>query len=165
PYLGQEDLARLASHFISQLFLCPEYPQSSLATRALLKLPFFIAYALYRAELHPAVMFSALVLLQRLKSRFPLARGLSGHQLFISAFRLSSKVMCDYTYSAESWCIVAQGIFTAHQLNQMEREICKYLDWEITVSSLILSSFEKKIRANFWEMQSTYPDYAAAFVS
>jgi hypothetical protein len=44
-------------------------------------------------------MFAALILLQRLKARFPSARGSSGHRLFISAFMISSKVMCDDTYS------------------------------------------------------------------
>ncbi|KAI6019834.1 hypothetical protein F5J12DRAFT_813567 [Pisolithus orientalis] len=39
--------------------------------------------------------------LQRLKVRFPTARGLSAFQLFISAFMLTSKVICDDTVGAE----------------------------------------------------------------
>ncbi|KAF8121247.1 hypothetical protein EV363DRAFT_1568827, partial [Boletus edulis] len=37
-----------------------------------------------------SVTFAALVLLQRLKARFPTAWGSSGHRLFISAFMLAS---------------------------------------------------------------------------
>jgi len=39
--------------------------------------------------------FVALILLQRLKVHFPIARGSSGHRLFVSAFMLASKVICD----------------------------------------------------------------------
>jgi len=54
--------------------------------------------------------FAALVL-QRLKARFPSAPGSSHHRLFISAFMMASKVICDDTYSNKSWGIVGQGMF------------------------------------------------------
>ena len=73
------------------------------------QLDLFIAYALHRTKLHKSVTFAALYLLQCLKARFPAARGSSGHQLFISAFMLSSKVICDDTYSNKPWSIVGQG--------------------------------------------------------
>ena len=41
------------------------------------KLPISIAYALHRTKLHQAVTFTALILLQRLKARFPTASGSS----------------------------------------------------------------------------------------
>jgi hypothetical protein len=37
----------------------------------------------------------------------------------------------DDTYSNKSWC---------------EREMCNYLDWELTVDDPILSTFEKMVR-------------------
>jgi hypothetical protein len=73
PYHGQEQLAKIAARFITHLFACPDYPPSS--THAHAKLPYFIAYALHRTKLHQSVMFAALILLQRLKARFPSARG------------------------------------------------------------------------------------------
>ncbi|KZP29093.1 hypothetical protein FIBSPDRAFT_992030, partial [Athelia psychrophila] len=79
----------------------PEYSPTSCGSQT--KLPHFIAYAFHRTKLHAAVTFAALVLLQRLKARFPTARGSSGHRLFISAFMLASKVICDDTYSNKSW--------------------------------------------------------------
>jgi hypothetical protein len=78
---------------------------------------------------------------------------------------ISSKVMCDDTYSNKSWCIVAQGMFTLREINQMEREMCTYLDWELTVDEPILSNFEKIVRQDFREDKSTYPNYPTVFVS
>lgn len=134
-------------------------------TRSQARLPYFIAYALHRTKLHAAVTFAALVLLQRLKARFPSARGSSGHRLFVSAYMISSKVMCDDTYSNKSWCIVAQGMFTLHEINQMEREMCNYLDWELTVDDPILTNFENAVKKDFKETRSSYPSYPTAFVS
>lgn len=165
PYHGQEGLAKLAGRFITHLFACPDYPQASSQSQA--KLPYFIAYALHRTKLHAAVTFAALVLLQRLKARFPSARGSSGHRLFISAYMISSKVMCDDTYSNKSWCIVAQGMFTLREVNQMEREMCTYLDWELTVDDPILSNFQSAVKDDFREDKDkrTYPNYPTTFVS
>ncbi|KAG1802201.1 uncharacterized protein HD556DRAFT_1217878, partial [Suillus plorans] len=67
-----------------------------------------------------SLTFAALILLQRLKARFPTARGSSSHHLFVSAFMLASK----------SWSIVTQGMFQLREINQMEREMCQYLEWE-----------------------------------
>lgn len=163
PYHGQEQLAKIASRFITHLFACPDYPPSS--THAHAKLPYFIAYALHRTKLHQSVMFAALILLQRLKARFPSARGSSGHRLFISAFMISSKVMCDDTYSNKSWSVVAQGMFNLREINQMEREMCNYLEWELTAANPMLSSFEAAVRKDFREQKPTYPTYPTSFVS
>ena len=54
------------------------------------------------------------------------AKGSSGHRLFISAFMLSSKIICDGTYSNKSWCIVGQGMFALWEIDQMERAMCSY---------------------------------------
>ncbi|KAI0040767.1 hypothetical protein FA95DRAFT_1468472, partial [Auriscalpium vulgare] len=67
------------------------------------RLEHFIAYALRR---HVSATFAALYLLQLLKARLPSAKGSSGHRLFISPFIIASKIICDDTYSNESWCIV-----------------------------------------------------------
>jgi hypothetical protein len=77
------------------------------------------------------VTLSGLLLLQRLKARYPSARGSSGHRLFISAFMIASKIVCDDTYSNQSWCIVAQKMFELKEMNQMEREMCGYLEWNL----------------------------------
>lgn len=107
----------------------------------------FVAYALHRTRLPSVVTFAALLLLQRLKTRFPAARGSSGHRLFISAFMIASKVICDDTYSNQSWCIVGQKMFQLKEINQMEREMCGYLEWNINVSGEEVAEFEALVRA------------------
>ncbi|OBZ69722.1 PHO85 cyclin-9 [Grifola frondosa] len=97
-----------------------------------------------RTRLHTSVTFAALYLLQRLKARFPAARGSSGHRLFISAYMIASKVICDDTYSNKSWSIVGQGMFALREVNQMEREMCSYLEWQLNIEPGALKEFEAK---------------------
>ncbi|KAI6009840.1 hypothetical protein EDC04DRAFT_3146157 [Pisolithus marmoratus] len=146
-FYGHEQTSLLCTRFITHLFACPELPPSSSGSKV--KLQKFIAYALHRTKLHQSVTFAALVLLQRLKARFPTARGSSGHRLFVSAFMLASKVICDDTYSNKSWSIVAQGMFQLREINQMEREMCQYLDWELNVDPTTLKEFEAMVRKDF----------------
>ncbi|KIJ15514.1 hypothetical protein PAXINDRAFT_77274 [Paxillus involutus ATCC 200175] len=156
PFYGHEQASKLCARFITHLFACPEYPPPS--SGSTVKLPQFIAYALHRTKLHASVTFAALVLLQRLKARFPTARGSSGHRLFVSAFMLASKVICDDTYSNKSWSIVAQGMFQLREINQMEREMCQYLEWELNVDPVTLHEFEEMIRKDFVG-PGPYPTY------
>jgi len=95
------------------------------------------------------VTFAALYLLQRLKARFPAAKGSSGHRLFISAFMLASKIICDDTYSNKSWCIVGQGMFALREINQMEREMCSYLEWQLNVDPTTLRDFQARVQHDF----------------
>jgi hypothetical protein len=49
------------------------------------------------------------------EGRFPTARGPLGHRLFISAFMVASKVICDDTYTNKSWSIVGQVCFSCER--------------------------------------------------
>src|SRR6266404_577874 len=96
-----------------RLFCLPLIPMSRHApllappsTTQILWLDHFIAYALYHTWLHASMTFAVLYLLQRLRVCFPAAKGSSSHCLFISAFMLASKIICNDTYSNKSWCIV-----------------------------------------------------------
>ncbi|KAN0139574.1 hypothetical protein V8E53_002603, partial [Lactarius tabidus] len=105
-------------------------------------------------HLHPTVTFTALCLLQCLEACFPAAKGSSGHCLFISAFMLASKIICNDTYSNKSWCIIGQGMFALwdmHHLphpciNQMDWEMCSYLE-QVNVD--LLCNSESHIHHNF----------------
>ncbi|KAJ3989738.1 hypothetical protein F5890DRAFT_1549294 [Lentinula detonsa] len=162
-YYGQEGISRLCARFITHLFGCPERPPNQSGWHV--ELPYYIAYAIYRTKLPECVVFSALALLQRLKSRFPSAKGSSGHRLFVSAFMIASKVMCDDTYSNKSWSVVAQGMFAVREVNQMEREMCGYLDWELTVEGEILTSFQARVTQDFAPLHGPYPTYSLQDVS
>jgi hypothetical protein len=78
---------------------------------------------------------------------------------------IASKVICDDTYSNKSWGIVAQGMFTLREVNQMEREMCSYLDWELTVDNPILENFENMVRHDFAAKSTKYPTYSLQMVS
>jgi hypothetical protein len=93
-----------------------------------------------------SLTFSTLYPLQRLKARFPAAKGSSGHRLFISAFVLASKIVCDDTHSNRSWCIVGQGMFALREINQMEREMCSYLEWQLDVDPSTLRDFQARVQ-------------------
>ncbi|EJF57552.1 hypothetical protein DICSQDRAFT_173891 [Dichomitus squalens LYAD-421 SS1] len=151
PYYGHEETAKLCARFVTHLFACPDLPPLSTAVPPAPSPPLanFIAYALHRTRLHSSVTFAALYLLQRLKARFPAARGSSGHRLFISAFMIASKVIYGDTYSNKSWSIVGQGMFALREINQMEREMCSYLEWQLNIEPNALKEFEAKVRRDF----------------
>ena len=95
-FYGHRRLSELSEAVISALFACPLDSSSSnvnganqSSERPTPRLAEFIAYALHRTRLPDEITFQALFLLRRLKSRFPAARGSSGHRLFISALMLS----------------------------------------------------------------------------
>jgi hypothetical protein len=62
---------------------------------------------------------------------------------------IASKVIFDDTYSNKSWSIVSQGMFSLREIDQMEREMCSYLEWELTVANRILGDFEAMVKQNF----------------
>ncbi|KAF8526048.1 hypothetical protein BU17DRAFT_74392 [Hysterangium stoloniferum] len=151
PYYGHREIAELCLRFIKSLFACPDRPPPSTTSPSspTPTLAIFVAYALHRTRLHQSVTFTALFLLSRLKSRFPAARGSSGHRLFISAFMIASKVVCDDTYSNKSWTVVGQGMFSLREINQMEREMCGYLEWVLNVDPKELVEFEETVRKDY----------------
>lgn len=55
---------------------------------------------------------------------------------------VTSTVICDDTYSNKSWCIVGQGMSSLREINQMEREMCAYLEWVLTVPKEELEVFQ-----------------------
>ena len=78
--------------------------------------------------------------------------------LFLFAFMIASKVICDDTYSNKSWSIVGQGMFALREINQMEREMCSYLEWQLNIEPSALKEFEQKVRRDF-KGHGPYPTY------
>ncbi|KAM0755411.1 hypothetical protein T439DRAFT_320104 [Meredithblackwellia eburnea MCA 4105] len=151
PYQAYQDTAQLCVHVITTLFTptptppppppanvgldTPPHSPTIASKNSPPQLAEFIAYALYRTRLPPSIIHQALLLLHRLKSRYPSARGTSTspHRLFLSSLMLSSKISMDDTYSNKSWQIVGQGLFSLREVNQMERELFAFLGWNVVV--------------------------------
>ena len=122
PFYDHEKTARICARFTTHLFACPENPPSSGTSvspihgklHRLCSPPHTTSFCCHLCCSCPL-----------LKARFPTARGLSEHRLFISAFMIASEVICDDTYS---WTVVVQATFTLREINQMQREMCGYLD-------------------------------------
>ncbi|KAL8284236.1 hypothetical protein RQP46_004985 [Phenoliferia psychrophenolica] len=161
PFHGYKDAAELCEHVITSLFspgpsgnvgvgqegldTPPHSPV--LGKEAPPPLGEFIAYALYRTRLPISITHQALLLLNRLKTRYPSARGTatSPHRLFLSSLMLSSKISMDDTYSNKSWQVVGQGLFSLREVNQMERELFAFLGWNVVVRDEELTSWIKDV--------------------
>ncbi|KAI0807002.1 hypothetical protein C8Q74DRAFT_1225376 [Fomes fomentarius] len=145
-------IAKLSSRFLIHLFACPLlHPDTSTRQIAIPKLQLadFIAHTLSTARLHTSLAFAALYLLQRLKARFPAARGSSGHRLFISAFIIASKVYSDDAYSNKLWSHLTHPLFPLREINQMERDLCARLQWQLLIDPYALQQFERQVRRDF----------------
>ena len=62
---------------------------------------------------------------------------------------IASKVVCDDTYSNKSWAVVGQGMFQLKEINQMEREMCGYLEWHLNIDYQELEQFTDKTQLEF----------------
>ncbi|KAJ7821165.1 hypothetical protein B0H13DRAFT_2377531 [Mycena leptocephala] len=163
PLAGNARIARLSARYITYLFGCPPHPRRS--THLKMDLPHFIAFVFHHSKLHIDVLYTALVFLERLKIKFPAANGCSGHRLFITAFMLASKVLNDESYTNSAWSHLA-GIYPLRDINHMEREMCRYLDWNLAVNSRSLSNFRAMLSRDFCsESVQPYPTYSMDAVS
>ncbi|KAI9433222.1 hypothetical protein H4582DRAFT_1820177, partial [Lactarius indigo] len=92
---------------------------------------------------------SSLLYILHVKVRFP-AKGPSGHRLFISAFMLALKVICDDTYLNKSCCIVLHlSGCSLWEVNHMEHEMCSYLEGQLNLDSSILRDLGSRVRHDF----------------
>lgn len=151
-YYGHRQISEAIERMIMALFSCTQdsmsatleaqqQQQQHMSRHCAPRLSYFVAYALYRTRLPMMVVYFAMLLLKRLKTQYPVARGSSGHRLFISSFMLASKMLCDDAYNNKSWVIVSQNLFSLHEVNQMERELFMYLDLDLRASAEDIMSF------------------------
>ena len=152
------DDAKIAALYIKHLFAGHLYP----CPPSHPDLENFISCTLDKTRLHHSVLFASLILLQRLKACYP-SYGVNRHRIFISAFIISSKFMCDDKHSNKTWSKVTLPVFDLSEINQMEREICNYLDWNLTISNPMLSNFMTAVKRDFCEDKQSYP-YPDSFV-
>ncbi|KAJ3520667.1 hypothetical protein NMY22_g12651 [Coprinellus aureogranulatus] len=163
PYFGLDRIASTCSRFIVHLFTSSQYPSATTAPQ--IRLPHFIAYVIYRTKLHESIAIVALLLLQRLKDRFPRSRSAEGHRLFLTAYVIASKVMHDETYSNKSWGNAVHNMYSARDIGRMEREFCTRVQWDLTVTGDMFNTFKSLVEHDFCQDRPFYPVYSNTLFS
>ncbi|KAJ7016559.1 hypothetical protein C8F04DRAFT_975535, partial [Mycena alexandri] len=157
-YFGKRWIARLSANFIAHLFACNKF--SSRSRHPDTYLPVYIAFAIHHTNTGEEAVYAALVLLQRLKGRYPKDTRSSGHKLFIAAFMVASKFLYDESYKNSTWRKIAQKLYSLPEINQMERELCFHLEWDIALDTPTISNFRALVSRDFHPGASRpYPTY------
>ena len=127
-----------------------------------MKLLYFIAYALHRTKLHPSVVFVSLVLLQRLKARFPTAQGSPGHRLFVLAFMLAHKVICDNAYWRRQWCWRQPPTITQQKLKWWQLSPAGYVNEQEVATTMTLRYDFPYVHSQWLTLSLWYPLFYVA---
>lgn len=90
-----------------------------------------------RTNITSVTLATAFFYLYRLKLMHPRCKGSdgSGHRLFLSAIIIAAKYMYDDTFDNTSWATVSSGIFKLEQVNNMEREMLGFLNFQLFIHS------------------------------
>lgn len=144
-YQAGKVLARDMANYVISLFDCP-------VNKSIIPLADFIHYALYRTRLDVSVALSSMILLQRLKSRYPNAKGSSGHRLWLAAIMITNKMFNDDSFTNQSWYIASQEIFSQREVNAVERELFGYLSCDVRVEYQEIVKFTKMF--NLWRLKT-----------
>ena len=107
----------------------------------------FLGRVIQSTKISGSTIITALVLINRLKVLNPSCKGSgsSGHRLLLASILIASKTMSDDTFDNKSWAKASDGFFDLDQVNQMEKEFLKYLDYRVFVSPGEWTSFARTI--------------------
>lgn len=88
-----------------------------------------------RSRLAPNVLALVLIYLQRFVERHPNIQAFygGGHRLCFTAMMVASKMQNDVAYTNRVWGKIAYNIFSLREINVMEREFLKFLEFELFV--------------------------------
>jgi hypothetical protein len=137
--------AALCSTYRSSLCMpeCPPFPGTAFYH---LDTPSFIGSTLHRTRLHQSVAFMALTPSPpTFDGPFSCGQGVIGAS-FIYVPMLTSKIICNDTYSNKSWRIVGQGMFA---LLDTDKIICSHLEWQLNVEGSTSHGFRARIPQDF----------------
>ena len=62
---------------------------------------------------------------------------------------LSLKVICNNAYSNKSQSTIGQAVSALCKINQSERGMCSYLEWQLSTGLTTLREFEQKAKRDF----------------
>lgn len=146
------DLSVVIERFLVHLFGCSTYLQPPHAATKHNLLRHYVAQVIRLTKLEPRspIIYGALVLLNRMKERYPRCYSPSGHRLFLPALMVSWKQFNgDFSMLQDVWVKIGQSAFPKRELNQMERQLCEHLDWDFSMSKTLLDNFQVAILRDF----------------
>ncbi|KAK9695820.1 hypothetical protein K7432_012767 [Basidiobolus ranarum] len=131
-------LINILSRTINHLFECGDNSlvASNNPLKYLPRLDDFIGRLYRRGNLTLVNLLTALLYLIRLKELRPTCKGSygSGHRLFLASLILANKYLQDGAYHNKTWYKVIEGVYSLHEINQMERELLGLLNYELCVT-------------------------------
>ncbi|CAN3360064.1 PHO85 cyclin-1 [Diutina catenulata] len=147
-----------------QVLPCKETKGYEKDGRPLPSLMTFLTRLVKYTNIYTGTLMATLVYLQRLKSRLPPnAQGLpcTRHRILLSCIILSSKFHNDSSPKNCHWAEYTDGLFSAQDVNLMERQLYYLLDWDLKVptADLIqeLESFLAPIRMQMVRAVPSFP--------
>jgi hypothetical protein len=151
PYYGQKSTARTAANFVFHLFNCPDKqsPEDISVSLPYVRLDIFIAFILCKTGMDESVHYATLYLLRRMKSLYPASMGTCGQRLYLAAYMISAKFLCDDVYTNRIWTKFTQGMFELRVVNQMEREMCAYLDYNFNIAPEVFRDFPDFVKRTY----------------
>ena len=157
PYYGFEVRAKICARFIAHHFGIFAPPPG------VVSLDKFIAWVIYRTQYRSSTTFAALYLTGLLKERFldqvVSNSRLTCHRLFLAAFMVASKSIHDNSYKNTAFADLAdKEIATVNELNTMEREILRFIDWKVNIPREVVEEFRRMVEHDFCGA-GPYPKY------
>jgi hypothetical protein len=151
-FCNLERLSQLCARFISHFFDCHDGHSG-------IKLHHFIYNVLRKSGLPDIVTFTALLYLLRVKTSQRLIRSPWGHGLFLTAYMLASKFIVDRQHSNRGWAAIGCKQYSLKDINEMERTMLSYLEWDLNVSYPEVEEFSARFCDSFTG-PGPYPDLA-----
>ena len=150
PSSNYDEMATTCVRIVTWLFPHPQSLKlSSGGANHGYSLYHFFLHILRKTRTQTMVMITTLLLLLRFRRRRTHGFGYSRRRLFITALMIASKTLCDTTYSNRAWVIAADHLFTLQEINGMERQFCREMEWTLTVTSTELFTFIHMLHAHF----------------
>ncbi len=91
---------------------------------------------LKRSQLYPNILALAFIYIQRFTNmhpNIPIYYG-GGHRLSFTALMVASKYHCDRSYTNKVWGKIGYHIFSLKEINEMEKDFIKFMDFNFFVS-------------------------------
>lgn len=141
PWEPTDDIIDLVVIIANEMLPCfPSKRRSSDShhKKPLPPLESFLKQLVLCSNVNSGALMATLVYLHRFKSRFSknaLGSSSTRHRLLLSCLVISVKYHCDMCPSNALWSYYTNGLFSAEDINVMERQLLRTLNWKMEVTA------------------------------